>query len=409
MFFYRGFMKKDIIPVLLGADLNCYSVARAFYEAYDVPSYAFGKYAVGETQHSKIVKFTAVPNLTQNDVLCRTLTEFAAEHAGSELYLLACTDEYEELVIKNRDVLGKYYFCPCPTAEIAEKLITKESFYKMCEEHALPHPQTLVFRKNDNPARLENLGFDYPIIVKPSSSIEYWRAPFDGMKKVYTAESPEEAKKIISAIYGAGYAENIILQEFIPGGEQDMYVLTTYSSQNAKVCAACMGHVLLGEHTPKGLGNHVAIITEEHKETEEKLTSFLENIGYTGFANFDIIKDTRDGSFKILEINLRQGRSNYYVTSSGINIAKLVVGDKRNELPPDKLPHPAEHFWHTVPKKIIYNYIKDENLKSRAKALVAGGKASTSLFYAKDFCNRPLRAAYLFIHNIRYYKKFKQS
>ncbi len=398
-------MKKDIVPVLLGADLNCYSVARAFFEAYGVRSHAMGKYAVGETQHSKIVKFTAVANLEQSGVLCQTLTRFAAEHAGAELYLIACTDEYAEAVIKNRAVLGEFYFCPCPHAHLAPKLITKEAFYKLCEEHALPYPKTVILRKND--AFPESLGFDYPIIVKPSSSIAYWHAPFEGMKKVYTATNADEAKKIISAIYGAGYGDSIILQERIPGGEDAMYVLTTYSSQSAHVAAACMGHVLLGEHTPKGLGNHVAIITEEHRDIEEKLVAFLENIGYTGFANFDIIRDARDGSFKILEINLRQGRSNYYVTSSGINIASLVVRDKRGELPREKLPHPAEHFWHTVPKNIIYNYIKDEDLKNRVKALASAGKADTALFYPYDLCTNPLRAAYLFIHNMRYYKKFR--
>ncbi len=400
-------MEKEMLPVLLGADLNCYSVARAFHEAYGVISHAFGKYAVGETQHSRIVKFTAVPDLEKSEVLCRTLTEFAAEHPGKELYLIACTDEYEEAVIKNRKLLEKYYFCPCPSAELTEKLISKESFYKACEEYALPYPKTIIFHKNDDMALLEKPCFDYPIIIKPSSSIKYWRAPFAGMKKVYTAATTDEAKKIISSIYGAGYDDSIILQELIPGGEDSVYVFTTYSSQNAKVRAACMGRVLLGEHTPKGLGNHVAIITEEHKETEEKLISFLESIGYTGFANFDIIKDKRDGSFKILEINLRQGRSNYYVTSAGLNVAKLIVCDKRNEFFCEKPQQPAEHFWHTVPKKIIYKYIKDENLKSRVKKLVSVGKSATSLFYKKDICTNPLRAAYVLIHNMRYYKKFR--
>ena len=33
-------MNEQLIPVLLGADLNCYNVARAFHEAYGVVSYA---------------------------------------------------------------------------------------------------------------------------------------------------------------------------------------------------------------------------------------------------------------------------------------------------------------------------------------------------------------------------------
>ena len=56
-------MSETIIPVLLGADLNCYNVARAFHEAYGVSSYAFGRYAVSATKYSRLVHFTAVPEL----------------------------------------------------------------------------------------------------------------------------------------------------------------------------------------------------------------------------------------------------------------------------------------------------------------------------------------------------------
>ena len=37
------FKEREFIPVLLGADINTYSVARAFYEAYQVKTYVFGK------------------------------------------------------------------------------------------------------------------------------------------------------------------------------------------------------------------------------------------------------------------------------------------------------------------------------------------------------------------------------
>ena len=36
--------KPDFIPVLIGGDMNCYSVARAIHEEYGVKSYAFGRF-----------------------------------------------------------------------------------------------------------------------------------------------------------------------------------------------------------------------------------------------------------------------------------------------------------------------------------------------------------------------------
>lgn len=51
----------------------------------------------------------------------------------------------------------------------------------------------------------------------------------------------------------------------------------------------------------------------------------LEDLKFTGFSNFDVKYDQRDGSFKFFDFNTRQGRSNYYVTNSGFNVAKYVV------------------------------------------------------------------------------------
>ena len=399
---------NKIIPVLLGADLNCYSVARAFHEAYGVCSYAFGKYRTGESTHSKIIKFKEVRNLEDHNVLCRTLEDFASKHKGEELYLVPCTDEYVQAIIDSEEILHKDYFFTCPTKELAKKLVSKEAFYKICEESGLPFPKTKIFYPSSDFSVLESLPFPYPIIIKPSSSIDYWRSPFNGMKKVYTSKNCEEAKDIIKKIFSSGYKNSIILQELIPSGEDGMYVLTAYADKSAKVRAACMGHVLLGEHTPKGLGNHVAIITEHHEEITEKLSSFLENIGYCGFANFDIIKDMRDGTFKVLEINLRQGRSNYYMTASGINVAGLIVNDRHNSLERKKIICRESFFWHTVPKRIIYNYITDKEIQKRVQALVSKGKSATSLFYAKDILRSPLRAAYVFIHNMRYFGKYNK-
>ena len=54
----------------------------------------------------------------------------------------------------------------------------------------------------------------------------------------------------------------MIIQDFIPGDDSYMRVLTNYSDRNGKVKLMCMGHVLLEEHTPHGIGNHAVILTE---------------------------------------------------------------------------------------------------------------------------------------------------
>ena len=399
--------KQNIIPVLLGADLNCYSVARAFHEAFGVKSYAFGRYELGTTKYSKIVKFNTVDGVDTVEVLLPILEKFAKEHEGARMILVGCTDAYADLIIENKEFLSRYYFCACPTAELAKKLISKEAFYEMCVQYGMDFPKTVIIKNASETDKLDSLPFSYPIIVKPSSSIRYWQNPFDGMKKVYKADSPEEAKEIVNTIYASGYDDSMIIQDFIPGDDSRMYVLTAYCDKNAKVRMMCMGHVLLEEHTPKGIGNHVAILTEYHEELMATVHRFLEAVHYTGFANFDIKFDIRDGKFKIFEINLRQGRSNFYVTHSGANVASMFVCDATDSFEEDILLIKEPSFWHTVPKKIIYSYIKDEDVMNRVKVLVKKGNTASSLFYSYDLRMNPMRLAYVLVHNRRYFKKYK--
>ena len=93
--------EQKIVPVLLGADLNCYNVARAFHEQYGVISHAFGRYAVSATKYSKIIKFTTVPDIDNEETMRKVLSGFAAEHKNDKLVLFGCTDDYVAMIIRN--------------------------------------------------------------------------------------------------------------------------------------------------------------------------------------------------------------------------------------------------------------------------------------------------------------------
>lgn len=397
----------QVMPVLLGADMNCYSMARAFHEAYGVVSHAFGRWPMGETKYTRIVKFTAVESFDTDEVMLATLRAFAAQHPGEKKIVLGCTDDYAALIIRNREALQQDYIVPYIGKDLMNKLVSKESFYQLCEAYDIPYPKTLIVHGTRDAEKLAGIDFAYPIIVKPSSSILYWKYPFDGMKKVYVAETAEDAREIIQTIYASGYPDSLIIQDLIPGDDDGMRVLTAYCDRHAKVKMVCLGNVLLEEHTPKGLGNHAAILTEYNRPLMDRLAAFLEAVGYTGFANFDIKLDPRDGSYRVFEINLRQGRSNYYVTGAGVNLARLLVEDRVEE---KDLGEPVffkgESYWHSIPNKIVWEYTGDYALVKKAQAIAAAGRDTTALDYAYDLRGNLLRRLYLWEHYRRYQKKY---
>ena len=121
--------------------------------------------------------------------------------------------------------------------------------------------------------------------------------------------------------------DHLILQEYIPGEDAQMRVLNAYCGRDGKVKLISLGHALLEEHSPEGIGSYAAIISDRDDELNRKMITFLEGIGYKGFANFDIKLDPRDGQYKLFEMNLRQGRSSFFVTAAGYNLAKWLADD----------------------------------------------------------------------------------
>ena len=403
-------MNKTITPVLLGADLNCYNVARAFHMQYGVKSYAFGRYAVSATKYSKIINFKSIPDIDNDAVMLDTLHRFADAHIGDKLVLFGCTDDYVAMIIRSREELLDYII-PYPSEEILNTVSRKAEFYETCDKFGIPYPATVVLKEKTSAAELteEKLGFSYPIIVKPSSSVDYWKHPFDGMNKVYVAHSAEEAEKIIGEIYNSGYPEKMILQEFIDGGDSQMRVFTSFSDEHGKVRAMCLGHTMLEEHTPKGLGNHAAIVTEPVSSMPvlEKIKDMLESMGYTGFANFDIkLRAGTDDDFRVFEINLRQGRSNFYLTSAGLNVAKLATEVFESEGEDCERVEKAV-FWHHIPKKVAYTYTEDAELVKTAKKLAKEGLEYSSVWYKPDLMFNPLRFICVAEQLRRQNKKFK--
>ena len=170
----------------------------------------------------------------------------------------------------------------------------------------------------------------------------------------------------------------------------------------------CLGHVLLEEHTAKEIGNRSAIITEYNPALTSRFRAILDGEGYTGFCNFDIKFDEETGEYYAFDMNLRQGRSNYYVTAAGENIARIVVDDLIEGV---KKPfHEVEKkvFWHSVPRGVVRRYTKDSELVASAHSLSAKGDAASSYMYAPDLMRSPLRLACVLEMGRRQYGKYKK-
>ena len=339
-------------PLLFGGDINVYSVARAFHEAYGLRSVAFGKYPSFPCHNSAIIDYRGCPDNEDERAFRRNIQAVSAEFSQKTILLLGCGDSYVQLAAHCRDSLPENVIAPYISGELLDTLINKEQFYTLCDRHGIDHPATFIYDRSMGHSF--TLPWDPPYIAKPADSVAYWGCGDHSLAKVYICQSREELLQSLDHVYAAGYPDHMVLQEFIPGDDSYMRVLTSYSDRNARVTTMCLGHVLLEEHSPHGIGNHAVILTECAGELELKIKDLLESLHFVGFSNFDIKYDRRDGKYKAFEINCRQGRSNYYVTGAGYNLAKLLVADRIEHTPQPLVVTKNRHLWWAIPKKVAY-------------------------------------------------------
>lgn len=393
--------ENNLTPLLLGLDLGAYSMAVAFHEATGAVSHAFGRERLGATSHSKIVIPHIIPDILEKERAISEITNFCREREC--VFLVPCEDWYVRLLSTIRDRLPDNVKLYMPDGEILKAVSDKVKFYEICDGFGVDYPKTAVFYSEaDLNTRIFD-SFSYPAVVKPSDSTEYWKHKFDGMRKVFYPMGAPEAEETVRKIFASGYRGAVILQEKIGTATEKVGVYTVITDKAGKYAVGAFGNVLLGEPTPTGTGNHVAISTAKKPEICKRLDRMLEKIGYSGIANFDLISDGR--RWYVLELNPRQGRSCDYMRGAGINIAEAILAMLLGHKYEPKSPR--EILWRCISRRTLYRYCRDRHLLQKAKKLIANRLDCSPYSYSSDIKLNPIRAAYTLCHTYRHSRRFK--
>ena len=149
-----------------------------------------------------------------------------------------------------------------------------------------------------------------------------------------------------------------------------MRVMNCYCGKDGKVKLISLGHALLEEHSPEGIGSYAAIINTVDRELSAQMKEFLEDIGYRGFANFDMKLDPRDGKYKLFEMNLRQGRSSFL---------SLLPGTPRDLLGQRPDPQSADGLCHRRGTGSLEHYSQKSYLQicQRSRTQAAGKRSDS--------------------------------
>ncbi|XCB29037.1 hypothetical protein RQN30_07045 [Arcanobacterium hippocoleae] len=91
------------------------------------------------------------------------------------------------------------------------------------------------------------------------------------------------------------------MQEFVPGDDTQIRILSVYTDKNSDPVFAVGGRVVLEDHAPGAIGNPAVIIPEQNEKVLADALRFMKHVGYHGMANFDVKFDERDGTYRFLK------------------------------------------------------------------------------------------------------------
>ena len=402
----------DFNVLIIGSDINAYYMARCYHELFKKKVDIICKEKMGFTYYSNITNVIIEPMLWNSESFVDVLEKYAMNHdyENKKILLIATNDFYVRLIAENEDVLRNYFYFNYPKIDIINTLLIKENFYTAYNDSILDLPKTYIYKCLSN--QEIPVWNEFPMILKPGDGFLYHKHEFTGMKKVYKIYSNDELRDAILEIENSGYNGNLVLQEFIPGGDDALFDSIFYCNSNGDIELMTFAQIALQERTKTAVGNCTVLINgfDEHGYNEEnvkKLGEFLKSIRYTGFAEFDLKYDYRDNKYKVLEINPRQARSSYYLCFCGYNLVQYLIDDVIYNKKHDCTLIKDQMVLSFVPNKIIKKYVTNDIVRNKIFELVKNKKIVNPLKYKAD--KKLIRKLYLLYRDYNYFKKYKNN
>jgi len=123
-------MKRDVLPVILGATVGAYALSHAFFHDYGIVPLVLDEEIPPLFAHTFCAYADEIKNLRKGHILYRVLEDIAGKAQGKSLILIPSDAHFLSLVKENAEVLEKLFLIPhLPTpcveafADTAEALV----------------------------------------------------------------------------------------------------------------------------------------------------------------------------------------------------------------------------------------------------------------------------------------------
>jgi predicted ATP-grasp superfamily ATP-dependent carboligase len=217
--------------------------------------------------------------------------------------------------------LKKIYRIGMPDAQIIKTALSKTSFDKMALDKGFPTAKTFTVK---NFAQMDEVIDQvlFPCILKPElRSNEFLNV---ASAKAFIANTAEELKDQYHSFAMA--SPEVVVQEYIPGGEEQLYFCFQYYNRDSDPVVSITGRKI--RQWPPTCGSTSSCEVVDIPEIEDLSTRFFKSINYFGPCSTEFKKDPRDGKYIFIEPTIgRTDWNNSFSEGNGIPIPFVAYCD----------------------------------------------------------------------------------
>jgi predicted ATP-grasp superfamily ATP-dependent carboligase len=229
----------------------------------------------------------------------------------------ATHDEHVNVLARRSADIGAV-FRPCtPGWDVLEAIQRKRHQLDVAAAAGVPVPATRHPRSAaEARGAAEEVG--YPVLVKPSDPVGFKR--LHG-RQAFRCESGAE----VETAYAQAEPFEPMVQEYIPGGDEELYTLGSYLTAGGEALGIFTGRKL--RQTRRHMG--VCRVAEAVwvPEVAEHGLALLRALGFRGISQVEFKHDPRTGEHKLIEVNPRLWQWHGLATACGVDLTHIAYLD----------------------------------------------------------------------------------
>ena len=209
--------------------------------------------------------------------------------------------------------LGDRFLFPFPVGDALARVQSKREQLERAAVAGVDIPETFHPHSLEEAlAAADRVG--YPLLVKPSSP-DGFRRRFH--RQAFRCERPAELERA----FADAEPFEPMLQELIPGGDDELYTVGSYVASDGSVLGLFSGRKL--RQTPPGVGTCRVGEAVWVQETVDAALLLLRAFDFHGVSQVEFKRDPRDGRFKLMEVNPRLWLWHGLAAALGVDFTRI--------------------------------------------------------------------------------------